>query len=356
LTTSHNLMQGHNTVSNKTLFICKNRERVNDDGYSNGDFSSGLFNSANFVTKMLNEEGIPSELVHVVDNNGIDRMVVRHRPTHVFIEALWVVPEKFDVLGKIHPSVKWIVRVHSELPFLANEGIATAWLFEYITKHNVYVAFNSKRIYEDFQKLIAPQFQHKIMYLPNHYTGEKTTNVLSGHDGVLDIGCFGAIRPMKNHLMQAVAAIEFMQMMQIPYMRFHINGTRLEQRGDTVLKNLRNLFNNTPNCDLIEHPWMDHTSFINLVSSMDINMQVSLSETFNIVTADAVVNGTPVVVSDEINWIPRIFRAKPTSTQSIRLKLFIASITSFFSLHYINKLGLMWYNMSARRRWIDYLS
>ena len=34
----------------------------------------------------------------VVDNNGIDKEITEYKPTHVFIEGLWVVPEKFDVL------------------------------------------------------------------------------------------------------------------------------------------------------------------------------------------------------------------------------------------------------------------
>ena len=45
---------------------------------------------------------------------------------------------------------------------------------------------------------------------------------------------------------------------------------------------------------------MDHESFIELVKSMDMCLQVSFTETFNIVTADAVANSVPVVVSSEM--------------------------------------------------------
>jgi len=45
---------------------------------------------------------------------------------------------------------------------------------------------------------------------------------------------------------------------------------------------------------------MDHSDFISIVKSMDIGMQVSLSESFNIVAADFVSNGIPLVGSPDI--------------------------------------------------------
>jgi hypothetical protein len=335
------------------LFICKNREHPTSGGYHNGDFSSGLYNSASYASKMLATDGIPSMVVHVGDNNGIDREVTIHNPTHVFIEALWVVPEKFDILAKLHPDVTWVIRIHSELPFIANEGIATQWLFQYVRKSNVYVAFNSKNIYDDFRRMVEIKHERKVLYLPNHYVGEKSIINKSFNRG-MDIGCFGAIRPMKNQLIQAVAAIEFAHDLNTP-LRFHINGTRVEQKGDSVIKNIRHLFANVTGCELVEHPWMNHTDFVKLVSSMDINMQVSLSETFNIVTADAVVNGTPVVVSSEINWICWPFRANPTSTKSIKTRLMVAHLLGTFGLHVINEWKLKRYNRKAKRLWLQYL-
>src|SRR5688500_11649943 len=107
----------------RILFILKARDATNTYGYSCG-LSTGLLNSATFVQDMLDSNGFTTKLVVVIDNNDIDREVTAFRPTHVIIEALWVVPSKFQILKKLHPSVKWIVRLHSEAPFLANEGIA----------------------------------------------------------------------------------------------------------------------------------------------------------------------------------------------------------------------------------------
>jgi hypothetical protein len=92
------------------------------------DLSSGLGNSVSFLVDMLAGFGVAAKAVEVVDNNAIDHEVASFAATHAIIEALWVVPEKFDVLSRLHPRVQWIVRTHSQAPFLAGEGIATRGL------------------------------------------------------------------------------------------------------------------------------------------------------------------------------------------------------------------------------------
>ena len=112
----------------------------------------------------------------------------------------------------------------------------------------------------------------------------------------INIAVFGAIRPLKNHLIQAISAIQFANEEGLK-LYFHINGTRIENNGDPVLKNLRELFEGQEKHELVEHCWMEHDKFVELLQSMDICMQVSFSETYNIVTADAVNGLVPVVVS-----------------------------------------------------------
>ena len=46
-------------------------------------------------------------------------------------------------------------------------------------------------------------------------------------------------------------------------------------------------------------------------------MQVSYTETFNIVTADAIVNGVPIITSSDIVWSDPHFQADPNSTVSM---------------------------------------
>lgn len=89
----------------RVLFTCK-RGGIYGGVYSeagNGPRSSGLRNSAGFVVNMLRANGVRAKLVEVTDNNDIDREVTAYRPTHVIIEALWVVSSKFEALQRRHP-------------------------------------------------------------------------------------------------------------------------------------------------------------------------------------------------------------------------------------------------------------
>jgi len=330
----------------KLLFICKRRHIYSQS--TNSQISSGLLNSAKFVVDMLNNNGVKAKLVDVVDNNAIDREVTWYKPTHVIIEALWVTPEKFKVLQKLHPKVKWIVRLHSEIPFLANEGIAIEWIYEYLKYKNVYLSSNSLKSVEELSKLLNVP----IAYLPNYYP---ITNASTPDNkrNVINIGCFGAIRPLKNQLIQAIAAIEFGNLIG-KTIHFHINGNRIEGKGDPILKNIENLFANNPQHKLIKHEWMNHTDFIRVIRKMNVGMQVSYSETFNIVTADFVNSNIPVVVSPEIFWVADLYKADPNSVDSIVSKLKFVWKTRGLGLHKINKLKLKSYDAASRDAWLEY--
>jgi len=280
----------------KILFIVK--KRLGSGGNATYG-SSGLLSSAGFLVAWLRSAGISAKVVAVTDNNDIDREVTKFRPTHVIIEALWVVPNKFEVLRWLHPNVKWIIRCHSNMPFLAHEGIAMDWLVRYAEKPNVWVAFNSERTMLGMKRVLP---EGKALYLPNDYPIENWRRIKKRpFDDVLNIGCFGSIRPMKNHLSQALAAIYYARD-KGKFLRFHIN-LRAEQGGEEVLKNLRALFaKSKARAELIGHPWMPREDFLQVVNQMDLSLQVSMSETFNIVAADATACGVPMVVSREIEW------------------------------------------------------
>jgi hypothetical protein len=159
----------------------------------------------------------------------------------------------------------------------------------------------------------------EVDYLPNVYAAalNECENVPreTFRRVYVDIGCFGAIRPLKNQLEQAVAAIIFAAELGQP-LRFHINSTRVEQNSDPILRNLISLFQDSPN-QLVTHPWLPHREFIKVVRTMDYGLQVSFSETFNIVAADFVNNNIPFVGSAEIEWLATRSMASPTDWKSI---------------------------------------
>lgn len=345
----------------RILFICKKRLHPYD--YTGNDDSteiknsskilksSGLLNSAKFVSNMLNKNGIISKVVDVEDNNKIDREVHIFKPDFVIIEALWVVPEKFKVLTKLHPNVKWIVRLHSEIPFLANEGIAIKWLYDYVKYNNVFIGVNS----EEALNVLEDVLDKKVFYLPNYYPTDNKINFCDythGH-GQINIGCFGAIRPLKNQLQQAIAAIRFGDSIN-RRIRFHINSERIEGRGEPVLKNIQSLFENNQRHKLIEHSWLSHEEFIKTVRKMDIGMQVSFSETFNIVSADFVSNGIPVIISPEIKWGSNIFKVNPNSSEQIVNKLKFVWRFRKYGINFLSYLGLLEYNKKSKKVWVNY--
>lgn len=270
---------------------------------------------------MLRDElGHTTKLVVVEDNNSIDREVALFHPDIAIVEALWVVPEKFKLLHKLHPKMIWIIRNHSAMPFLSQEGNAMDWFLTYPRITNVYVADNDPRTQLELQMLLrARGIDKPVLSAPNYYPPEFHPRRMRIRSH-LNVGCFGAIRPLKNQLIQAVAAIEYAESIDKP-LDFHINSTRLEGNGDPILKNLRLLFGKIPRHTLVEHPWMERNDFIRVVRHMDLGMQCSMSESFNIVAADCVMNDVPVVVSPEISWVSPRFQAAPTSSNAMINKI-----------------------------------
>ncbi len=320
----------------KVLFICKRRNTCYGISY-------GLLNSAEFVSGMLGSIGVDSKVVVVNDNNDIDREVTKMEGGHtspnppappfskgglegiskegprsiVIIEALWVVPEKFDILKQLHPNVEWIVRIHSKSSFLASEGIAMDWINRYFDK-GVRVAFNNI----DTRELFASTFSRDFLYLPNAYPvsdEEYYHKITDSH--VVNIGCFGALRLLKNHLQQAMSAIIFADRIGKKLL-FHLNEDDTEDAENPVYKNLESLFDRGKHA-LVTHRWSPHDEFIEVVRQMDLGLQVSFSESYNIVAADFASNGVPIIVSRDIEWMPSWYQADP-NVESIVDRLMFA--------------------------------
>jgi hypothetical protein len=325
-------------------------------GYPGWIRNSGLSNSAQFVIDMLNASGMPSELVQVNDQNGIDKVVTEKKPTDVILEAFWVDPAKVAVLTKLHPTVRWFCRGHSEIPFLGTEGGSFNRVKGYIAG-NVFVASNTTRSTTDLRGVVQAWNPHwtpadiaaRVLFLPNYYPLPAPLAHVPSLPGVLNVGCFGAIRPLKNQVYEAVAALELARQLGKKLV-FHINGTRVEQSGTNVLNNIKATFASTPNATLVQHPWKTRTDFLDLCRRVDLGMQVSFTETFNIVTADLVTNNTPVVVSDEIDWVDRRFRADPTDRDDI-IRRAKAALTWWDVT--VNRRGLEHYNEVSRSAWLS---
>ncbi len=356
----------------KILFLLKNRTTNYGIGYQ----SSGLFNSARLVAEMLIDNGYDVNLRHVVDSNGIDREVHHFKPDIAIIEAFWVTPSKFEELQRLHPNVRWIVRNHSKPAFLSQEGSAFGWIKEYL-KLDIEIASNS---FEGVEGLWTAgeswgfsksELNLNITYLPNYYTLPKCDrlpvkkgyqNVLTQYDNMLkvelgeeyfNIGCFGAVRVLKNNVNQALAAIKFANTVGTT-LKFHINAGRIEH-GDSVLKSLRAIFSDSRHV-LVEHPWYNHGDFLNIIKDMDIVSQVSHSESFCIVAADAVAMNIPVICSKEIEWLNGFIKADCDSIESIAeayLDVYDSSNFNYRCQLKNQRKSLAKYNKASIAAWLD---
>lgn len=340
----------------KILFICK--RRTDFGNYTSNTY--GLLNSATFVSNYLADAGHDARTVIAVDQNEIDKLVTAYDPEYVIIEALFMTPAKLEELIKIprHAVRKWIIRLHSKWEFISTEGICCEWLYGYADVARRYattilVAPNDTEV----QEYASDLFGLKTVYLPNiyytdnSYPGKLVRNAWQNHynKDVLDIACFGSIRPFKNQLVQALAAVKYADSMG-KRMNFHINGDRVEGRGEPILKNIRALFAGCPRHTLVEHGWLQHKEFILLVRTMDLGMQVSFTETFNIVSADFVANNVSIVGSSEIPWLPLSCSADPASVDDI-----VFSMNRAIFNHTLVVEALENYNYNSKNIWNKFL-
>lgn len=327
----------------KILFLVKTNQEYGDQVQTS---KAGLRNSAKFVVDKINEfDDICAELDFVDTDNQVHKKIRQHKPDMVIFEAVWVRPVKLHELIELNPTIKFLTRVHSKVPFLAMEGNVIDWLREY-EKVSV-ISFNSIQTSMDLGRIGL-----KNIYLPNIYPHIKYLGTVNHpRKYKYNIGCFGSIRPFKNQLNQAVAAMLFAES-RGSVVHFHINSSRVEQRGETVLKAMKGLFKDTRH-KLVEHEWLDHNPFLELISKMDACMQVSFTESFNIVTADCISQHIPIVVSREIEWLTST-KADQNNADDIA-KVLAFAIDNRKELIEDNINDLKRYNHHATDHWFKYL-
>jgi hypothetical protein len=297
----------------KILFILK--DRFYNTNHAN---SYGLINSSNQVAQYLESIGNECKIVLVIDGNEIDKEVYNFKPDLVIIEALWVSGEKMKELINIprYSNISWVIRIHSNIGFLSAETWAFRYINSYIDlcKDNLYISFNNK----EFNKNMQDIFNYEFEYLPNIITIKNDTrlNYLKCH---IDIGCFGSLRTLKNQCFQAICAIEAAERLG-KYLRFHIT-IDFEQDGvNPILKNLEQIFSGSGH-ELVKHQWLNNNEFQDLIKEMDIGLQISYTESFNIVTADFVVNNVPIIVSEAIDWMPECLQVSTVDFEKVVRKI-----------------------------------
>lgn len=349
-----------------TLFLLKRRADYSQDpSYSGSNqIATGMWNSSNFVVQEINKvTDVSADLQILEDANRIDAALVASDPRLVVIEGLWVTPAKMMELKGLyrHRNRKWVVRIHSDIPFLATEGNAMGWIAQYL-QMGVVVAPNDPRAHKqlvEYAKVlgltdddIASRLPLLMNCFPTDYEQIVPSELDTTNKDTLDIACFGAFRPLKNHLQQALVAIRFAQE-QGKGLRFHVND-RQDQGGGSPFKNLTHLFDTLgADFQLVRHGWEDRETFLSSIRGVDLLMQVSLSETFNIVAADATFVGRPVLASDEIPWIYPLTADGTDAEQMLKTLRTLWLSKAFFIQQ--NRERLTSYAKRSAATWIRYV-
>lgn len=317
----------------------------------------GLWNAATMIAKYLRTRNVEVDVKATTDGNSIEKEIYGQRYTHIILEALWCPPEKILELSIIYPKIKWIVRAHSQLSFLANEGEAIRHIVDIENiqrkRNNVFFSSNAKELYDIFRVI---RKNLRVVYLPNVYDIELfKERDFSKNSSIMHIGCFGALRPMKNQLFQAAVAIATAESFN-KTLHFHINHNEDVNVHNSIHKSLNFLFKNTDH-RLINHSWAEHDDFMKIIRKMDIGLQVSFTETFNIVAADFVNEGIPILVSHSIHWLDEYFKVETDEFNEAvdKLKLLYKDRNSINIQKKMYQSLLDFCNLS-KNEWVTYLN
>jgi len=252
--------------------------------------------------------------VDIVDSINDYNAEHKHPLTHIVISAPWISVRDLVALVEHFHMIQFIVVSHSNVGFLQADPQGVHLLRDYIELSrkfdNLSVGGNSHR----FTSWLEEAYDEQTILLPNMYPAHPHAfdrfchGVGSMMRDTVRIGSFGAIRPLKNQLTAAAAAIIIAKRSGQP-VEFHLSAGREEGGGNVVLSAIEQMTKDVPNFKLVLDGWRGWIEFRELVKDMDLLIHPSYTESFNIVSADGVSQGVPVVGSHAITWLPNSWKA-----------------------------------------------
>ena len=264
-------------------------------------------NVAGYTTaKYLRSKGINAQAFAVRHNIDVVQTIEKYRFTHVVISAPWLTLFDLKSLVTAFPDIKFAVLSHSNIGFLQADPNAIELFRKYAefadTVDNFTVGGNNKPFVEWFKSV----YNENCILLPNLYPVQR--RLAKVWDGTyLKIGAFGAIRPEKNFMTAAAAAMVIHSLLKVP-MELHMS-TGGDGCKSTTLPAIEEMVKDVEGVKLVRHEWQHWDSFIQLIAEMDLLIQISYTESFNMITADGISVGVPSVVSEVIRWCPDDWKA-----------------------------------------------
>jgi len=281
-----------------------------DFSYWSGYSSVGLNVAARLTAEELRRHGISSYVMGVKNNvelldsifwvNGKRAEEGLGPLTNVVILAPWITPLDLKALLDYFPSMEFTVQSHCNVAALYGDYRGIGNLRNYADLMNDYPNLSLAGNALPFVQWFAEAYGVNVYLLPDlypireHHEHEKKENDIgaAGEFGnELRIGAFGALRPEKNIPSACAAAILIQERLGVP-VSLHINQGG-ERSGREILATIDQMSQGIPGFDVVKHKWMPWEEFNRLVRTMDLLIQPSFTESFNIVTADGVANRIP---------------------------------------------------------------
>lgn len=230
-----------------------------------------------------------------INPDDVVKLVKKHKPTAIVFEGFKPTEQMIRAV-RVTSKAGIYIRIHSNIPFLTQERGFFAFL-------DVYRRLGATVIYNDDRAFEALKDYCPSKYLPNIYNVSFLEPIKRPERDTLDVASFGSIRPLKNQVTQALAAILLANKLE-KKLQFHVNLDRCEG-GQKEAAAIHQLFSMALGHRLVSVPWMEHGAFLTYMNRhIDLGLQVSLTESFNITSADYTAAGIPMVVSNEVRWAP----------------------------------------------------
>jgi hypothetical protein len=263
----------------------------------------------------LNNRGYDVKVIAAKHNIDVVEAIREHKFTHVIISAPWLSALDVDTMVRHFKHVKFAILSHSNIGFLQADPAALRSFRQYILiskeVNNLSIGGNSFI----FANWLSEVYGSSRLILPNLYELEEK-HYHHHDDGIIRIGSFGAIRPQKNAMTSAAAAMLLAHKTRLP-VEFHVSTGREDGGGGTILNAIRQMIAQVPGIELIERQWSNWREFKRIIRSMSVLFQMSYTESFNMVTADGVDEGVPSVTSDAIVWVPDSWKARADDVYSV---------------------------------------
>lgn len=317
----------------------------------------GLGVSAALNAKVLTANVGPAVVVparHNIDIvQGIEayNKLHEHKLTHVVISAPWVSTRDLRAMCLHYKHIKFTVTSHSNVGFLQADPNGVRLIREGLALSqelpNFQIAGNSQK----FVDWLKAAYGVDVALLPNMYPSNTKAQKWDGP--VIKIGTFGAVRPLKNLMTSAAAAIAIGKRLNRP-VEFYYNSGRDEGGGGTIAYAVYQMCHDLPNFKLDRIAWRPHEEFKKVIGEMDILIQVSYTESFNMVTADGIDMGVPSVVSTAIDWAPRGWKAD--SDDALEVADVGIKLLKNYRLRKAGLSALKDHNKKSLKLWSEYLT